>query len=84
VAASVPARERRGDPRAAPREARRELTRLERLVATLDKREAALHLALAQSATDYARVAELDAELREVVAARETAELEWLTLAEDA
>jgi ABC transport system ATP-binding/permease protein len=59
------------------------LTRLERLVATLDKREAALHTQLAESATDYERVAELDAELREVVAAREAAEQEWLELADE-
>jgi ATP-binding cassette subfamily F protein uup len=74
---------RKGDSRTAPREARRELTRLERLIATLDKQEAALHLALAESATDYERVAELDAQLRDLVTSREAAEEQWLTLAED-
>jgi ABC transport system ATP-binding/permease protein len=74
---------RRGDPRAEPRAARKELTRLERLVATLDKREATLHEQLAESATDFVRVGELDGQLREVIAAREAAEQEWLELAED-
>ncbi|MBE7189188.1 ABC-F family ATP-binding cassette domain-containing protein, partial [Jatrophihabitans endophyticus] len=45
-------RERRGDTRAA----RKELSRLERRVDTLTRREAALHDQLAASATDFARV----------------------------
>jgi ATP-binding cassette subfamily F protein uup len=72
-------RERRGDTRAA----RKELGRLERRVDTLQKREATLHDQLAAHATDYARVAELDAELRDVVAEREAAEEAWLALADD-
>ncbi len=71
-------RERRGDTRAA----RKELSRLERRVDTLQKREAALHDQLAAHATDYARVAALDAELRSVVAEREVAEEAWLQLAD--
>ncbi|SHH57960.1 ATP-binding cassette, subfamily F, uup [Jatrophihabitans endophyticus] len=72
-------RERRGDTRAA----RKELTRLERRVETLGRREATLHEQLAAHATDYARVAELDAELREVTAEREAAEQAWLELADE-
>jgi len=72
-------RERRGDTRAA----RKELTRLERRVQTLQKRETALHAELAGHATDYAKVADLDAELRAVVAEREAAEEAWLTIAEE-
>jgi ATP-binding cassette subfamily F protein uup len=72
-------RERRGDTRAA----RKELLRLERRAETLHKREARLHDQLATHATDYAKVAELDAELRTVVAEREAAEEEWLMLADD-
>ena len=72
-------RERRGDSRAA----RRELTRIERQIATLEKREAALHAQLAEHATSFERVAALDAELREVVVAREAAEESWLHLSED-
>jgi ABC transport system ATP-binding/permease protein len=73
-------REKRGDTRAA----RKELTRLERRVATLEKREVALHAALAEHATDFSRVAELDAELRTVIAEREAAEEAWLLLAAEA
>ncbi|HEX3336735.1 MAG TPA: ABC-F family ATP-binding cassette domain-containing protein [Jatrophihabitans sp.] len=79
AAASDERRERRGDTRAA----RKELLRLERRVETLHNREARLHEQLATHATDYAKVAELDAELRTVMAEREAAEEEWLTLADD-
>lgn len=75
-----------GEPKAArvdPRAARKELTRLERQIMTLDKREAALHAQFAEHATDYERVAVLDAELREVVAAKEAAEHAWLELSDD-
>jgi ATP-binding cassette subfamily F protein uup len=69
----------KGDSRAA----RKELTRLERRIATLDKREVTLHALLADAATDYAKAAELDAELREVIAEREAAEEAWLELSDD-
>ena len=72
-------RERRGDSRST----RKELTRIERRLATLDRREATLHAQLAEHATSFERVAALDAELREVVAAREVAEESWLHLSED-
>jgi ABC-type multidrug transport system ATPase subunit len=67
-----------GDTRAA----KKELARLERQVAKLDTKEAQLHEALAQHATDYERVATLDAELRDVQAQREIAEEAWLQLSE--
>ena len=70
-------REKRGDTRVA----RKELTRLERRVATLQKREAVLHEQLAVHATDYARTAELDTQLRDVVGERIAAEDAWLELA---
>jgi ATP-binding cassette subfamily F protein uup len=73
-------RERRGDTRAA----RKELTRLERRIDTLSRKEAALHEQLAAAATDYAKVAELDAQLRDLVAEREAAEEAWLELADEA
>ncbi len=71
-------RERKGDSRAA----RKELTRLERQLAQLERREARLHDELAANATDFPRVAELDAELRTVVAEREATEHAWLELSE--
>ena len=73
-------RERRGDTRAA----RKELNRLERRVETLQRQEKALHDQLAEHATDYGRVAELDARLRDLVREREQTEQEWLELADDA
>jgi ABC transport system ATP-binding/permease protein len=78
-ASSADRRERKGDSRAA----RKELTRLERQLAQLERREARLHEELAAHATDFARVAELDAQLRTVVAERESAEHAWLELTTD-
>jgi ATP-binding cassette subfamily F protein uup len=70
-------------PRGDSRAARKELTRLERQIAQLEKREAMLHGELAAHATDFSRVAELDARLREVVSDREAAEESWLELSDD-
>jgi ATPase subunit of ABC transporter with duplicated ATPase domains len=67
-----------GDARAA----KKELARLERQVAKLDQREAQLHGQLAIHATDYEKVATLDAELRSVQAERGRTEDAWLELAE--
>jgi len=64
--------------------ARKELTRLERRIAILDKRAVTLHAQLAEHATDHVRVTELDAELRAVGAEKEEAETAWLELAEAA
>jgi ATP-binding cassette subfamily F protein uup len=71
-------RERKGDSRAA----RKELTRLERRIAQLEKQESTLHEQLAAHATDFERVAALDAELRSVVADREACEESWLELSD--
>jgi ATP-binding cassette subfamily F protein uup len=64
------------------RSARKELARLEREIAKLEKRETALHAALAEHATDYTRINELDTELRELLVAKEAAEHAWLELSE--
>jgi ATP-binding cassette subfamily F protein uup len=71
-------RERKGDTRAA----RKELARIERQIAALEKREARLHAELAEHATDYGRVAALDAELRAAISEREQLEESWLELSE--
>ncbi|MHA3703880.1 ABC-F family ATP-binding cassette domain-containing protein [Jatrophihabitans sp. YIM 134969] len=63
------------------RETRKELQRLERAVARLDAEEADLHAQMAEHATDFAKIAELDARLRDVVARKEAAEEAWLELA---
>ncbi|MDQ1710692.1 MAG: transport system ATP-binding/permease protein [Frankiaceae bacterium] len=73
-------RERSGDSRAA----RKELTRLERLLEKLGRDETRLHAALAANATDYEAVAKLDAELRDLAARRSAAEEEWLNLSDEA
>ncbi|MEV7329270.1 ABC-F family ATP-binding cassette domain-containing protein [Micromonospora sp. NPDC093244] len=65
------------------RQARKELTRLERQLGKLDQREATLLDQLAADATDYARVAELDTQLKDLRAERERIEETWMTLAEE-
>ncbi|MEP6463960.1 MAG: ABC-F family ATP-binding cassette domain-containing protein [Frankiaceae bacterium] len=76
---TVGVRREGGDSRAA----RKELGRLERTLARLDRRERELHAALAEHATDYERVAGYDAELRAVSAERSDVEDRWLVLAEE-
>jgi len=69
--------------KADPRATRKELARLEREIGKWERREAQLHQALAEHATDYARIGELDAELRTVLSAKEAAEHSWLELSEE-
>jgi ABC transport system ATP-binding/permease protein len=73
-------RERKGDSRSA----HKELARLERQIAKLGKREKSLLARLVEQATDFERVAELDAELRRAVSERTAAEDAWLSLSDDA
>ncbi|MGC4771242.1 ABC-F family ATP-binding cassette domain-containing protein [Micromonospora sp. DT44] len=65
------------------RQGRKELTRLERQLGKLDQRESTLLDQLAADATDYARVAELDTQLKDLRAERERIEESWMTLAEE-
>jgi ABC transport system ATP-binding/permease protein len=74
---------RSGDSRSQDRQRSKELTRLERLIERLDKREKQLHEKLAASATDAAVVLKLDAELRTLLDEKATAEDRWLSLATD-
>ncbi|NUR72747.1 MAG: ABC-F family ATP-binding cassette domain-containing protein [Hamadaea sp.] len=64
------------------RAAKKELVRVERALSKLGDREEKLHKQLADNATDYEKVASLDADLRALIAEREALEEEWLTLAE--
>ena len=64
------------------RGAKKELARLERQLDRLEQREAALHEQLAVYATDYEKVAALDADLRGAQAERAETENAWLALAE--
>ncbi|MBA3487972.1 MAG: ABC-F family ATP-binding cassette domain-containing protein, partial [Longispora sp.] len=61
---------------------KKELARLERLVGKLDEREMKLHAQLAEHATDYAKIVELQQQLSAIVTEKEQAEEEWLELAE--
>jgi ATP-binding cassette subfamily F protein uup len=64
------------------RAARKEASRLERRMTALSKREKQLHEELAAAATDPARLLQLDAELKAVLAEQESVELDWLAAAE--
>ncbi|WP_074248759.1 ABC-F family ATP-binding cassette domain-containing protein [Mycobacteroides abscessus] len=80
AAKAVPERGRDG---AALRAAQKELGRLERAVAKLGEREAALHAQLAEHATDADRVVTLTAELNAVVAEKDATEVQWMELVEE-
>jgi ATP-binding cassette subfamily F protein uup len=64
------------------RTARKEAARLERRLEKLTADEERLHAELAEAATDYERVAGLDARLRELLAEKDRVESDWLTAAE--
>ncbi|MET9094121.1 ABC-F family ATP-binding cassette domain-containing protein [Streptomyces cyaneofuscatus] len=88
---AAPAPRASGAPAAAPavsaqeaRAAKKELQKVERQLDKLSTREAALHKQIADNATDFEKVAKLDAELRELVTERDELEMRWLELAEDA
>ncbi|MFF8713535.1 ABC-F family ATP-binding cassette domain-containing protein [Streptomyces sp. NPDC015184] len=68
----------------AARAAKKELQKVERQLDKISTRETALHARIAEHATDFEKVAKLDAELRELVAERDELEMRWLELAEDA
>ena len=65
------------------REAKKELSRLDRQLTRLAGRETELHEALTKSASDYARLVELGDELRAVEAEKAAVEDRWLELAEE-
>jgi len=79
-----PARRTAEQPRssaAQERDQRKALARLERQLERLQQQEAQLHAQLADNATDFAKVAELDSRLRDITAERQRTEEEWLALA---
>ena len=82
VEAPVAAAPKAAAPGAVIRATRKEVARLERALERLAEREGALHQAMAGSATDFARLRELQEELDAVVAERESAEAAWLEAAE--
>ena len=64
------------------RAAKKEAGRLERRMLKLDADEKKLHEQLAAAAADYAKAAELDAQLKAVHAEKEQVEEEWLVASE--
>jgi ATP-binding cassette subfamily F protein uup len=66
----------------AAREARKEIQRLEKALDRVGTRESELHAAMVRSATDHARLRELQAELAAQAAERERLEAAWLETAE--
>jgi ABC transport system ATP-binding/permease protein len=64
------------------RAARKEAARLERRLEKLTAEEERLHAALTAAATDYARAADLDTELKAVLAEKDQVETDWLAAAE--
>ncbi|NJP89655.1 ABC-F family ATP-binding cassette domain-containing protein [Nonomuraea sp. FMUSA5-5] len=64
------------------RELRKELNRLERQLDKLSEQESRLHAAMADAASDYAKLGSLDAQLREITAQKDTIEAEWLEVAD--
>ena len=64
------------------RAARKEIDRIERALDRLTAREQEIHAAMAASATDHARLRELQDELAACAAERERAEAAWLETAE--
>lgn len=86
VAASSPVVEKAVPEKSAAgqRAAKKELQKIERQLDKVSEQEAKLHAQIAENATDFAKVAQLDAELRDLTGRREELELQWLELAEDA
>jgi len=82
AAAPAPHPERPAHSAAGVREARKEVARLERRLARLSAEEQRLHAELAAAAADYAKVAELDTRLRELLAEKDDVETGWLAAAE--
>lgn len=66
------------------RAAQKELQRIERRLDKISEQESKLHAQIAEHATDFEKVAELDAKLRELSGERDELESRWLELADDA
>ncbi|MFE5298892.1 ABC-F family ATP-binding cassette domain-containing protein [Streptomyces sp. NPDC056632] len=81
VTAAAPVKEKSA---ADARAAKKELQKVERQLDKLSEKETRLHAQIADNATDFEKVAKLDAELRGLAGEREELEMRWLELAEDA
>ncbi|WP_413102962.1 ABC-F family ATP-binding cassette domain-containing protein [Streptomyces sp. Inha503] len=89
-AAASPAKQKTGEQAARQRSAadqraaKKELQRIERRLDRISEQESELHARIAEHATDFAKVAELDTRLRELTGERDELETRWLELADDA
>ncbi|MEE4595394.1 ABC-F family ATP-binding cassette domain-containing protein [Streptomyces sp. DSM 41524] len=89
-AAAAPAKQKTGEQAARQRSAadqraaKKELQRIERRLDRISEQESGLHAQIAEHATDFAKVAELDTRLRELTGERDELETRWLELADDA
>ncbi|SDF71237.1 ATPase components of ABC transporters with duplicated ATPase domains [Cellulosimicrobium cellulans] len=77
-----PAAEAPGPSAAEVRAAKKEINRIERRLSKIAEVEGRLHEKIAANATDFAAVAELDAELRTLAAEKDELEAAWLEAAE--
>jgi prefoldin subunit 5 len=66
---------------AAERQAKKAMSRIEKQLARVDKRERELHQQMADAASDHERLTALTAELSEVTGEKDALELEWLETA---
>jgi ATP-binding cassette subfamily F protein uup len=73
-----------GSSAAEARTARKEIARLERTLDRLAQRAEKVHAEMVENATDYARITELDEQLRAIHAERAQTEDAWLAAAEQA
>jgi ABC transport system ATP-binding/permease protein len=64
------------------REAKKDLSRIDRQLSRLSAQEDKIHAEMAAKAADHAAVLSLNTTLRSIVDERETLELEWLSVAE--
>ncbi|GHJ30893.1 ABC transporter ATP-binding protein [Streptomyces hygroscopicus subsp. sporocinereus] len=89
-APAAPAQQKTGEQAARQRSAaeqraaKKELQRIERRLDRISEQESELHARIAEHATDFTKVAELDGRLRELTGEREELETRWLELADDA
>ncbi|MFE2188943.1 ABC-F family ATP-binding cassette domain-containing protein [Streptomyces sp. NPDC059455] len=89
-AAASPAKQKSGEQAARQRSAadqraaKKDLQRIERRLDRISEQESELHARIAEHATDFAKVAELDTRLRELTGERDELETRWLELADDA
>jgi ATPase subunit of ABC transporter with duplicated ATPase domains len=71
-----------GHSEAEKREARKELTRIERQLGRLSAQEEKLHAKMAEAAEDFVRLGELNGQLTELLGQKEELELAWLEASE--